>query len=748
MEFITETVSKKQAILIVSQKTNALLPILKAELKRYEAEIFFSSKIPKTFHAYDYCFFINEPVFPIPVKHNQRLIFIFIKHQKQAAEQLKKIGENTRIISFTGDAINKEQVDKILWFIFSQSKEKFLTLEAFNLKKISQSFKKKKINWKYFLKKRFLLYGLFLIIVIHLFFIPFLTLASFSCYQSFQALRSEDIAKASSRLISGRQQLAAANSFYQIVRPTYLLFSIAMFPDIFFDLNRQGFELIDTTIRLRQDGQEIFRLILKRDKSNAEKSQIDQIFNRLENNLDKISGNLEVLNQKLPQFPPLTTQLKNKTNTALDYLLKIKQYLPYLPDLLAKNAEKKYLLLFANNRELRPGGGFIGSYGIVKFKDYTLEDFQVYDVYDADGQLNAHIEPPRAIRDYLHQPHWFLRDSAFSPDFLENYAQAKFFLEKEMQQTDFSGAALLTTNTIENILEAFGEIYLPDFQEKVNSKNFYLKAQTYAEKNFFPGSIQKKSFLGSLSRQILLKIEDVSLKNLALQTKKSLDEKQLVIFSDNQSLQEVLDASYWSGRLIKPQCVTASENCIVDFLFPIDANLGVNKANYYIYRSINLKTNINQEGVISHVLDVQFKNESQSDVFPGGHYDNYFQIYLPQDTQIKQITKNDVLIEQFDEKNLDYKIVGFLFQVPPQQTVNIRLEYTLSQTFKKGKGLYQLIVQKQIGSNNNDLGINFNLAKNFYILNQNFSPLVKDNQIVYNTNLVADKIFINELIKE
>jgi len=49
--------------------------------------------------------------------------------------------------------------------------------------------------------------------------------------------------------------------------------------------------------------------------------------------------------------------------------------------------------------ELRPGGGFIGSYAILSVDKGKITNFKIYDVYDADGQLKNHIEPPFAIED-------------------------------------------------------------------------------------------------------------------------------------------------------------------------------------------------------------------------------------------------------------------------------------------------------------------------------------------------------------
>ncbi|MFZ1654590.1 MAG: DUF4012 domain-containing protein, partial [Candidatus Moraniibacteriota bacterium] len=42
--------------------------------------------------------------------------------------------------------------------------------------------------------------------------------------------------------------------------------------------------------------------------------------------------------------------------------------------------ERVFLVLFQNNMELRPGGGFIGSFGILKVKDGSITDFSSNDV--------------------------------------------------------------------------------------------------------------------------------------------------------------------------------------------------------------------------------------------------------------------------------------------------------------------------------------------------------------------------------
>ncbi|MGB9707663.1 MAG: DUF4012 domain-containing protein, partial [Microgenomates group bacterium] len=404
---------------------------------------------------------------------------------------------------------------------------------------------------------------------------------------------------------------------------------------------------------------------------------------------------------------------------------------------------------FANNRELRPGGGFIGSFGVLNLGNLSLKKIEIYDVYDADGQLKIHIEPPFPIKQYLHQPHWYLRDSNFSPDFYENYEKAKFFLKEELGWDNFDGSILITTSAVEEILKAYEKIYLPDFKEEVNSDNFFIKAQMYSEKNFFPGSIQKKSFLSSLIRQFLINTDAISYIKLFKGVKKSLDEKKIVAYFEDQDLQSTIDKFYYSGRIIKPKCSYLTLDCLNDYLFFYDANLGVNKANFYIKKQAILYINVDSQGKIKQTLSLEYQNDSPNLVFPGGIYRNYFQILLPKSAQLEEITKDGVLIENFDldENNSYFKRVGFYFEIYPQKKTVIKINYWLLEKLKKGRNIYQLIIQKQIGSENNDLILNLFLPKNINLVNQNFNPLVNDENIVYNTILDSDKIFFMELVK-
>ena len=742
MRIETETVQDKQKVLILSKKNFPFIDLFKQELRNYGADVFFSSELPLSLTKFDYCFLINQKYV---TKDNaklpkNKLIHINYDQNHCPTDFLHK---KIKIINLQGDLVSKDTIDKILWFSFSESKEKLITFRIPRQKNEKIALSRPIIIKMPSIKGLIIGFIIFLILF-NLSFICPLFLTSIFCYKSYKSFRTENSVQTLNYLNSAENSLKITKKMYSFSRPVLLFFSISIFPDNVISIEEKSIRIIKNLSDALENSKVIFKTITEKEEIIGKKEFISSKIKSLRDRLDDLEEDLSILNQEIPNKNFLKS-IKTELNQGQEYISKATQIVGELENFLGKDSEKTYLMLFANDMELRPGGGFIGSFGLAKFKDLSLEEIKIYDVYDADGQLKAHIDPPEAIRNYLNQPHWFLRDSGFSPDFLENYSQAKFFLEKELNLNDFAGAVLFTTSSVKNLLEAFDNILVPDYNEIVNSQNFYLKAQVYSEKNFFPGSIQKKTFLGSLLKSVLLNLDKISVKTLISEFKKSLDEKKLVIYSDSPKIQKILDSFYWSGRLIEPACPKSVENCISDFIFPVDANLGVNKANFFITRLINLKIFLENENTLKHYLSIQFKNESPSEVFPGGNYKNYFQLYLPKNTTIKSITKDGTLVEDYSQKiSGEFNIIGFLVEVKVKKTVEIKVNYDVEAKLFKGRNILQLIFQKQIGSSNSDLVLKFNLDKDIEPINQNFSPLVKDNQIVYNTNLSGDKIFILE----
>lgn len=742
MRLISESTQSNQNLLIVSSKKTNFVKYLKQVLETYSINVFYTPFLPKNINNFDYVFILNN-AYKLKQLLNTKVKYVLFyigklkKAQSIASEIINKNIKNIKVVNSAYEVHVGVDLEKLLWFVFSSHTDAFINLRTARPK---ETFSK---VGPFNIKK----YLIIFLILFYLLCIPLFLTSSYFLYRSGKAIRVNEFPKAQVLMSYANVSQKIGSGVYKITRPVYLLFSIATLPDSISETNIKINTILQKSIDISINGNGFIKALFEKNKTDDQiRVQVLRI-DKLEADINTLLTELTFIQKKISGNLFLLKNFKVEIEDLINEVAKAKTIMPNIKSVLGEDIEKKYLLLFANNMELRPGGGFIGSFGILTIRDLTIQDLKIYDVYDADGQLKEHVNPPAPIRKYLGQPNWFLRDSAFSSDFYENYTQAKKFLDLEINSGNFDGGILVTTSAIQNILESMNEIYIPDFNEKINKDNFYIKAQLYAEENFFPGSTQKKGFLAALTRQMFIELENASFPVLFKMLNKSLDEKHITLLFDDKNIQSSYDSLYWSGKRIAPSCYSKTENCAVDYIFTFDANLGVNKANFFVTKNMNLKVTMTKDGSLNNELTIFLNNESQNNTFPGGDYKNYMQISLPKRAIIKQLTKNGVLIEKRDESIDEYKTIGFLVEIPAQKSTEIKLKYSLQSVLSDGDGIYQLIFQKQIGSLNSDLSIQIFTPENITIQDQNFNPVVKDNSFLYNTTLSSDKILIIKLKK-
>ncbi|MFI5241184.1 MAG: DUF4012 domain-containing protein, partial [Microgenomates group bacterium] len=227
-----------------------------------------------------------------------------------------------------------------------------------------------------------------------------------------------------------------------------------------------------------------------------------------------------------------------------------------LPSILGKDKRKTYLVLFQNNTELRPTGGFIGSFGLLTFEGGRMSDLSVSDVYSADGQLKGHIEPPTPIRDYLNEASWFLRDSNWDPDFPTSAKRAEWFLNKEIDK-EVDGVLAVDLNLVKKLLRYTGPIFLADYNMDITEENLYLKTQEEVHEDFFPGTHKKASFLTSLSRNLVTEVTKLTPSGkigVLREIFTNLEARHVQVYLHNEDVQKSVSQLSWSGEVFTPTC--------------------------------------------------------------------------------------------------------------------------------------------------------------------------------------------------
>lgn len=409
-----------------------------------------------------------------------------------------------------------------------------------------------------------------------------------------------------------------------------------------------------------------------------------------------------------------------------------------LPEFLGVTKRKSYLVLFQNNMELRPTGGFIGSYGIMTFDGGRMSDLTVNDVYSADGQLNGHVEPPAPIKNYLGEANWWLRDSNWDPDFPTSAKRAEWFLDKEVgKQVD--GVISTDLFPIKEILKSTGPILLADYNLSIDEENIYEKTQNEVQDNFFPGTRKKGSFLTALSRNLLAEVSKVDSGKRLFILKSLLDsfeERHLQAYIHDTVLQKSLGALLWDGAVATPTC---GDLCYPDFVGLVEANVGVNKSNYFITRDISLDVDASANE-LNRVLTLSLKNSANTALGPSGKYKVYLRVLLPLDSElvgVNTVSQGEAVILPTEITELKgRREVGVLVEVlgGTDKTVQISWKSDFSPEKIHSYGLYY---RKQAGVGSDPLRVSFKGLGGRATSVPAFS-LTKDGSYSYNTNLSRD----------
>ena len=89
--------------------------------------------------------------------------------------------------------------------------------------------------------------------------------------------------------------------------------------------------------------------------------------------------------------------------------------------------ERRYLVLLQNNMELRPTGGFLGQYAVMKLKNGEVTSLFVEDANLLDQRIQADVNAPYPFKKMMSIKRWKFRDSNFFPDFPASVDKIKYF---------------------------------------------------------------------------------------------------------------------------------------------------------------------------------------------------------------------------------------------------------------------------------------------------------------------------------
>ena len=359
--------------------------------------------------------------------------------------------------------------------------------------------------------------------------------------------------------------------------------------------------------------------------------------------------------------------------------------------LLHTNGEEKvFLILFQNNLELRPGGGFISSFGILKIRDGAVTDFAVHDTGNFDGRIPDTVAPPYPMKETLRIPSWKLRDSNFFPDFPENAKWAETFYEMGQGTERFDGIIAVTANVLSSFLRVTGPVTLEGYPGTYGAESAVIDLETQVEQNYRQQNIapgDRKSVIGLLGMEILRQVKALPLNkkyelfNVLLD---DLHRKDVVLQFTDPSLQNAVVTAGWDGAL--------DRTWHGDYLFLVDANLNAWKSDYYVKRSFHYTIDLTKESPEA-TLAVTYRHTATAKDWLTKDYQTYLRVYVPAGSFLSDV--DNAATKPVYGDFLNKKYFGVLVQVPLGTEKTVTFHYTLLKNIEKV--WYDLKVEKQAG---------------------------------------------------
>ncbi len=351
---------------------------------------------------------------------------------------------------------------------------------------------------------------------------------------------------------------------------------------------------------------------------------------------------------------------------------------------------RTYLVMLQNNYELRPGGGFLGQYAVVKVKDGQVLSTFVEDANLLDQRINIKVTPPYPLTRKLQLKRWKFRDSNFSPDFPTNAEKAQYFYRLAGGGQKFDGVIAVNSTIFDRALEITGPIQVPGYPETYTSAGGSLKLQERVEKAYLGDDVaaelkqNRKAIMRPLANEMVKRLTQVENIPKAIELGRSeLREKDIMIYFKDPALQQIVKDVRWGG--------VVNTEWTNDYLMLVDANLGALKSDYYIKRSIDYIVDFTGEKPVA-TLTHHYKHTATHGDWKTSDYHTYLRAYVPKGSTLleRQLVSYPLTDEGFGKTYF-----GVFVDAVMNKTTSGTIKYQLPDTIKPEN--YKLLIEKQSG---------------------------------------------------
>ncbi len=282
--------------------------------------------------------------------------------------------------------------------------------------------------------------------------------------------------------------------------------------------------------------------------------------------------------------------------------------------------EKRYLLVFQNDDELRATGGFMGSFALMSHQRSGITiDMPPEGTYAVQGWLPNRILAPEPLR--LINSRFEFQDTNWFPDFTVSAPKILSWYQASGGPT-VDGVIAVNASVLEDMLRLTGPLTVPGLEGEVNASNVVEVVERTIRSHQYDA--RPKESLVALLKTVVDRIGTGKVKGLdgMMTLISALDEKKIQLYARDRSVEDSIRQLGWAGTM---------NTSTKDFVMMVQSNIGGGKTDRVIEQDITHETRILASGeMVSTVSIHRVHRGSKGDPLHGVRNVSYMRLYVPQ----------------------------------------------------------------------------------------------------------------------
>ncbi len=395
---------------------------------------------------------------------------------------------------------------------------------------------------------------------------------------------------------------------------------------------------------------------------------------------------------------------------------------------------RQWLIVSADHRQYRPGGGLVDLIALITVKDAAIENIDIRKVSSIDelAQLEEAytVVLPDGFGDVLVAKKWLLRDSLLAPDFATSAESAISLLQDELSLIgqpvpEVHGVFAFTSVFLEQFLHHTGPVEVDG--KLLDEAHMYqlLHTDAYEEEE----RLNKLSGLANALLDELYATPLIEWQDFFTVFTEQFTDKQIALYSKDEQIQSAITDAGWAGVL---------DDALDDQLVVTDTYLS---GSGQMQRAVTYR--IVPKGD-SYLAEVEVSYISYDE--PGNDHRVYTQVSAPLRSEF--ISVEGAAGEVTVNESLGMAQFGTLVMVPGGMTQIVTFSYQVSSSVVDAidSGLYQLKLFKQMGAYPHALTLDLDFGKTVVAAEpMEDSSLFGDTLYFLETTLDQDMVFTAQL---